>query len=134
MLASLQLSSLLCAVAASMVLGAVWYAPFALGKQWMDAARISEKQFRATNLGTLLLLQVALSTVMAIVLQLLLRPTTADTFIEGVRMALPLWVLITAVQATHTMYEGGRSKLIALNAAHEFFNILLMGGILAAWR
>lgn len=132
--APVNITGVAIAVIASMVLGALWYSPMVMGKQWMDAAGINPKSHKGMSPAKAMGVCFLLTILVAVVLDQFMKRTTADTVAEGATMALWYWALAMLVYAIHALFEGKSFKLFVISALHELVNFALMGGILATWR
>jgi Protein of unknown function (DUF1761) len=133
--ATINTTGVIAAVFASMVLGALWYSPLVMGKQWMAAAGISPKMNKemispAKAIALCLLLTIGV----VIILDQFMKRTTADSFAEGATIALWYWALAMLIYGIHAIFEGKSLKLFAISALHELVNFALIGGILVTWH
>ncbi|TSC78631.1 MAG: hypothetical protein G01um101425_1033 [Candidatus Peregrinibacteria bacterium Gr01-1014_25] len=134
MLNTLHIPSLLAAVAASMVIGAVWYSPMAFGKQWMALVGLTEKQMQKNSPGRAMAICLVLTVVFGALLQSILKRTSADTLLESFSVVWPFWLLVVIPLVIHELFEGRSWRLMALNAAYQAVNVFAMGAVLVVWR
>lgn len=132
--ASMNVTGVALAVVASMILGAVWYSPFVLGRQWMNAAGVHPKMKNGLTPAQAMSLCFVLTVALCVIVDGFLKHTTADTFAEGAKLSLWYWAVAMLVYAIHAMFEARPLKLFVISAMHQFLNFVLIGGILAAAR
>jgi hypothetical protein len=126
-----NLWAVLAAMASSMVVGSVWYARGVFGNVWMKLAKVSMSGDRSDVWKPLLASAVA-SLLTAYVLAhvaYLSNNFFHNSFLQdSLTTAFWLWLGFTAARfVTHDAFEGRPVKLTALNSAHEFVTIMLMG-------
>jgi hypothetical protein len=128
--------AVIAAAAASMVVGAIWYARPVFGNTWGKLAGL--KMDRPVTFGTmapLLLTQMAASLLTAYILAHFIvfvhNYTLGEWVKDGAQTALWAWLGFTVARlAMHDMFEGRRKKLTILNAAYEVVTLVLMGVII----
>lgn len=131
---SVNITGVLAAVAANMVIGMLWYSPRLFGGQWMKLASLSEKKIQDNNPARAMSVCLLLAAVIATVLSAYLGRSTADTFTEGAEQAFWLWTIVGSVMVIHGMFLGYKAKLMLIMVSHELVNFLVMGGIIAVLR
>lgn len=121
------------ATISSMVVGSVWYAPSVFGNKWMKWAKVdpnkSEHPWRP------LVVAVITSLVTAYVLAHVTFLSNAhfqNAYLQdALTTAFWVWLGFVATRfATHDGFEMRPLKLTALNIAHEFVTIMVMGLII----
>jgi hypothetical protein len=128
--------AVLAAGAASMIVGAVWYAPAVFGKTWARLAGLSmDRKVKASEMTNLMFVQFIVSLLTAYVLahfMFFVHYFTQDSWImDSVNTALWAWLGFTACRlVTHDMFEGRRKKLTLLNCAHEVVTLVAMALVL----
>lgn len=130
----------LVAAAASMMIGAVWYARPVFGRVWAQLGGI-KMQGKPTpaNMASLLLTQFALSLLTAYILAHFVEfvhyfngnDVTGSWLRDGVETALWGWLGFTACRLlTHDMFENRRRQLTLLNISFEAVTLVVMGVII----
>ena len=118
----------------NMAIGAWWYSPAGMGKQWMkltghkmDANRSNvNMQYLWALLGAL---------VQAYILAHFVRYAGSTSFWDGVVTGFWIWLGFVAIaMAMNLMFEGRPWKLWQINAGYYLVVLLITGGILASWH
>ena len=122
------------AMLSSMVVGSVWYAQAVFGKTWIKLAKIDTKTDRG-SVAKPIIVTAIVSLITAYVLAhvaYLSNQFFHNSFLQdAMATAFWLWLGFTAARfITHDAFEGRPAKLTALNVAHEFVTIMLMGLII----
>jgi hypothetical protein len=129
--------AVLVAAAATFALGALWYSPAVLGKQWMHAhgyspERVKEMQKTAARAYAV---SFACYLVMAFALALLAGYTGATTIVQGLWLGFLVWLGFAATLGlTAHMFSDKRLATYLIDAGYQMAFLLLMGVILAVWR
>jgi hypothetical protein len=132
--------AVLIAALVPMVLGAVWYSSLMFGKQWMKLMGKTEEELKA---GFSPLKTYGLSFVMYFVMAYVLGHfviyatsfTGSSGFGAGMQAGFWAWLGFVFTTSVITMlYESRKSGIVWINALYNLVSLLLMGGILAAWR
>ena len=123
------------AAIASMIIGFVWYSPFAFGKMWMGEMGISAKKVadkkKKQNMPVTLGISFIAALVMAYVLAHIISYAQAKTVLEGAQAGFWLWLGFVATTMLSSVLFGGKSvKLFIINSAHYLVVLLVMGAIL----
>lgn len=122
------------AMASSMVVGTVWYAKSVFGTSWAQLVNLSDEQM-AKGSTRAIIVTVIVSLITAYVVAQMAYLANAylqNSFLmDSVTVAFWLWAGLTAARfITHDAFEQRRRKLTALNVAHEFVTLILMGLII----
>jgi len=126
--------AVLLATGSSMLVGAIWYSPYVLGKQWMKLTGVTpEKMREGGNKGMLAAL--ARSLVMAYVLAhiVFLTHSFYQNSLIGDALTTGLWIFFGFTGFTifmHDIFEGRKTKLSLINGAHEFVTIMVMAAVI----
>lgn len=114
------------------LLGGIWYAPFAFGKVWKSAARITAdtpmSNPAATFTAGFVLQLIAVSLLAA-----LIGPSSSG--IEGLQLGslLGFGFVFTALSITN-LFERRPVPLILVNASYHVATMAVVGFILGSWR
>lgn len=126
--------AVIAAMVSSMVVGTIWYAKPVFGKEWMKLVGLDDKK-ASNGAGKAIAVTVVVSLVTAYVLAHVTFLSNAffkNSFLmDAVTTAFWLWLGLTAARfITHDAFEQRPVKLTAMNVAHEFVTLLLMGVII----
>jgi len=123
----------------NMVLGALWYSKFVMGKLWMRSMGKTEddmKQgFSGASMGFTYVVNTVASLVFAYVLAHIIKFASISTFAGGVKVGFWVWLgfVVTTVIPGY-LYESRPKMLYFMFIAYQFISITLMGGVLAMWH
>lgn len=122
------------AMASSMVVGTIWYAKSIFGNSWAKLVNLSDEQM-AKGSTRAIIVTVIVSLITAYVLAQMAY--LANTYLQNsflmdsVTVAFWLWAGLTAARfITHDAFEQRPRQLTAMNVAHEFVTLILMGLII----
>lgn len=124
------------AALSSMLVGSVWYAQGAFGREWAKLARVDMS--KPIKTGQMVLLMVSAFVASLLTAYILAHfAYVMNTFYknefwqDALTTGFWLWLGFTAMRLfVHDAFEGRRKKLTVLNSAHELVTILLMAGII----
>ena len=133
----MQLNFFWPAIAVATVIGmlipAVWFAPKVLGRAWQQLCGLSDSQLADPwpRLG----LALACSFVNAFALAAFMNFTGSSGFLQGSLLGLQfgLAFMATALGVDH-VFAQRPLKLLAIVLLPNLLSLLLMGGLLAAWK
>jgi hypothetical protein len=134
-----NLLAVLVAAIATMILGFLWYSPLLFARPWMslmgyapdDKAKQDEMRKGA---GKLYAMSFVVSLVTAFVLGKIIRISTVDTALYGMKVGAGVWLgFVTAVQLTDKLFAKKPLKLYLINTGYQLLCYLAMGAILAVW-
>ena len=117
-------------------LGALWYSPLLLGRQWVAAHGFSEAKFKEMQSGAAPAYVVSLVCWFAMALALAL---VGPHFGEGVgamlHMGLMLWLGFAATTGiTTTLFSGRSIRAWVIDAGYQVASVALMAVVLGLWR
>jgi hypothetical protein len=116
------------------VIGAAWYAPQLLGKQWQAEIGMTQEQVRA-GLAPALIAEIVTDLVMAAVLACFISYAGATTLVNGALIGLAAWVgFVATISIAQVFYERKSWRLWAINNGYAIISLIIMGAILGAWR
>ena len=124
---------ILVAVFAASLTGMVWYSPVLFGKQWLKAAKTSRKNLAKGDSVTPIIMAVCGHLIVAVVLAEIIYAFGATTLMEGVRIGVLVGAALAAFHLVHSGFKGNKA-LALINGSYDVVVVLLMAGILAAWR
>lgn len=122
------------AMASSMVVGTIWYAKSVFGTSWAKLVNLSDEQMTKGSTRAIIV-TVIVSLITAYVLAQMAYLANAylqNSFLmDSVTVAFWLWAGLTAARfITHDAFEQRPRQLTAMNVAHEFVTLILMGLII----
>jgi hypothetical protein len=126
------------AAAASMVVGAIWYANSVFGKTWaklanVDMSKTPKSGEMAWLMGSTFVASLVTAYVLAHVSYLSAQFFGQELLQSALTTAFWLWLGFTAARLyTHDAFEGRRKKLTALNALHELVTFMVMAAVIGA--
>lgn len=127
----------------SMVLGALWYSPAMFAKKWAMLAGITDEKMKAAmakGMGmaylTAFISSLLMTYILAHFVEIGLRASgQVGTFGLGAQMGAWIWLGFIATSFTGmVLWEGKSWKLYFINAGYYLVSLVLIGGILGAWR
>ncbi len=117
-----------------MILGAIWYAPAVFGNVWMQLVGKKPEDLQKGTLPQAYGMMFVGALVLSFVLAHVLRWANAATAINGVKVALTVWIgFVLATSAGAYVFEGRPAKLYWLNNGYHGIALVIMGVILAVW-
>ncbi len=113
-------------------LGALWYSPRLLGKQWTAALDVSQEEFSPARIyGT----RFVTTLVAAYVLARILVHTEATTLVAGIETGFLIWLGFVATFALDgVLFEKRPFKLYLINSGYYLVSLMLMGALLGLWH
>jgi ABC-type Fe3+ transport system permease subunit len=119
------------AMLSSMVIGSIWYAQGVFGKIWAALAKVDMKKPK-NGVWKPIVATMVVSLITAYVLAhvtYLSHQFFHNSFLQdALSTAFWTWLGFTAARfVTHDAFEGRPIKLTALNCAHEFVTLMVMG-------
>ena len=121
----------------SMIIGSLWYSPILFGNIWMKAGGLTLKDMekaKKKGMGKLYFAAFIGALVIAFILAHFVQYVTANNFVEGMQTGFWLWLgFVAPVLLGSVLWENKPVKYYIINVAYWFVNLILMGGILAAW-
>jgi hypothetical protein len=132
--ADINYLAVLVAAILSMVIGAVWYSPGVLGKQWMklvgkkqkDLQKGANTAYAVATIGFLLL---------AYVLAHFVDYTGATTVASGLQVGYWVWLgFVAPTAAISTAFSQKPRQLWLIDVGYYLVALLVSGALLAVWR
>lgn len=123
------------ALVSSMIVGSIWYARGVFGNTWMKLAKVDMSKASSADAWRPIFITIVVSFLTAYVLAhvtFLSNHFFGGSFLQNaLNTAFWLWLgLVAARIVTHDAFEGRPMKLTALNVAHEFVTLMVMGLII----
>lgn len=155
--------AILVAAASTLVVGFIWYNPKVFGTAWMQAADMTEDKMKGANMGKIFGLAFLFAVFLAVSLRFLVIHQTGAlsmvggqvtddtlpsffafmddygnayrTFKHGVFHGLLSGVFIALpIIGTNALFERKSIKYILINSGFWTVCMMLMGGIICAWK
>ncbi len=123
----------------NMVLGALWYSPYVMGKLWMRSMGKTDEEikqgFSLVSTGLTYVVNTIASLVFAYVLAHIIKFASINTFAGGVNAGFWVWLgfVVTTVIPGY-LYESRPKMLYFIFIIYQLISIILMGGIIAMWQ
>jgi len=135
---NLNLVPVIIAGVINMVIGALWYSPYVIGKLWLRSMGKTEEELKqgysATGMALTYMVNTIASLLFAYILAHLIKFSLTNTFSQGVMIGFWVWLgfVVTTVIPGY-MYESRPKMLYFLFIIYQLISITLMGGFLAIW-
>jgi hypothetical protein len=119
------------------LIGALWYSPMLLGKQWVAAhgytperiAQMRKGAARAYGGSVICLLAMALT------LAVLVGYINMNSWVQGAKLGLLVWAgLALPLGLMGHLYSDRRFATFAIDAGYQLVYFVVMGAIVVAWR
>jgi uncharacterized protein DUF1761 len=116
------------------LIGAPWFSM--LQAPWLVGIGKTMQELRASGMPKWLPHVVTLISnfAMAYVLGWLILATGPQTLVRGITIGAIVWIFIGAAFATEYVFEARSVQIFAINAGYPLVGMILMGGILGAWK
>ena len=126
--------ALIVATLIRVVIGALWFSPFAFLESWRKIVGIDEATMNA-GLPRAIVGDVISTFVMAFVLVHAVVYAGAATLGQGAAVGFFNWLgFVFVVQLNATMHENRPFKYLAISSGYNLIALVLMGALLAVWR
>jgi len=118
----------------NMVLGSLWYAPFAFAKPWMSLTGKKTMGEKKDTTKTYAILIVS-ALVMSYVLMHFVQASGANSWLWGAKIGFWLWLGFTAATTiSDYLFVGRPWKLYAINAGYYLVISLVLGALFGVWH
>jgi hypothetical protein len=133
-LTQINFAAVFAAALAAFLLGAVWYSPLLFVHAWIKESGVKVEELKKSKMLMSMVFGFLLTLMMSFNLAAFLSaPDT--TFVWGlIAGALAGIGWVAAGLGMIYVYEGKSLKLFFINAGYLVIALILMGGILGAWR
>ncbi len=133
MLCNVNIWALLVSSLTSLAIAGFWYSDYAFGKQWR-AFNSNLFTMGSDNMTRLYIGQFILTLITNFVLARALFYTGAATWIQGLAVAVAIWIgFIAALGASSILWEKKPWKLVAINTGSYLAALVVSGIILTLW-
>ena len=135
-MAQINFLAIIVAAIVQMVLGALWYSPMLFSGKFMGLiGKTNEelkKEFKPARDYTIAFMSALL---MSIGLRQLIDIADAFTLLGGIQLAFLAWAgLVVTSNLSTVLFEGRKLGLYSISMGYYLVIMLLMGGILGAWK
>lgn len=125
--------SILVAVVAAQVLGALWYSKALFGKAWMQAVGKTEEDIKG-GMAVQMIGAILLCAVMAFMLAQFIVRMEERSLVAGVMTACWIWGgFIATTMGVNHLFQGSSLKLYLIDSGYHLGSLIVMGAILGAW-
>lgn len=121
-----------------MVLGALWYSPYVMGKLWIRYMKKTQEEIRnessGIRIGMIYVLNTIASLVFAYVLAHIIKFASLNTFVQGANAGFWIWLgfVVTTVLPGY-LFESRSKMLYVIFITYQLISITIMGGLIAVW-
>ncbi len=134
MLCNINIWALLVSSLAALVVSGFWYSDYAFGKQWR-AFNSNLFTMGSDNATRLYIGQFILTLITNFVLARVLFFTGASSWIQGLAVALLVWVgFVAALGASSILWEKKPWKLVAINTGSYLATLIVSAIIFTLWN
>ena len=116
-------------------LGAAWYSPALFAKPWMAMLGIKKGEGKRASLYLGMIASFIGDLILSFMLAHFIIWSGAATFAWGALIGFLVWIgFFAAPNLPQGIYEGRPFKLFAINSGYWLVGLLIVGGLLGAWR
>ena len=116
-------------------LGAAWYSPALFAKPWMTMLGIKKEEGKRASLYVGMAASFIGDLILSFILAHFIIWSGTTTFGWGAMIGFLTWVgFFAAPNLPQGIYEGRPFKLFAINNCYWLVGLLIVGGLLGAWR
>jgi hypothetical protein len=117
------------------LLGAAWYSPALFAKPWMTMLGIRKEEGKKSALYVGMIASLVCDLLLAFILAHFVIWSGTHSFGRGVMVGGLVWIgFFAAPNLPQGIYEGRPFKLFAINNGYWLVGLLVVGGLLGAWR
>ena len=133
MLGSINLLAVIVAVLAGTAVGAFWYSPFILGKQWI--AEMGKQPEEMGDPKKAMIMSTFNTLLVAICLSLMLGWSGHQSLLSGAAFGAFIWLgFVATSQVLGVFFQGDSWKFFWINTGNQLLTYIVMGAILSVWR
>lgn len=116
-------------------LGAAWYSPALFAKPWMAMLGIRKEEGKRASLYVGMTASFIGDLILSFILAHFIIWSHTATFGRGALIGFLVWIgFFAAPNLPQGIYEGRPFKLFAINNGYWLVGLLIVGGLLGAWR
>jgi membrane-bound metal-dependent hydrolase YbcI (DUF457 family) len=134
--AGLNYPAVFVAAVLNMVIGALWYSPALLGRQWMNLMgfKPEDAQRRMAGARRTYALAFVASLLMAYALARFIWYSGVASLIGGAAVGLLAWLgFVATTHGVNYLFEGRPARLYWVNTGYPLVSLVVMGALLAVW-
>ena len=121
---------LILAIAVYFGVGAIWYSPQVLAKQWLKELGKSRADIESP--GAAMIATLAAIVVLVTIEAYFVNATGTSTWLRGAYLGAKLWLGFALTTALiNNAFQGASKKLLLIDQGYHFIGIVLAGAILA---
>ncbi len=125
----------LVSAAVSMALGALWYSQALFGHEWMRLVGKSPENLDKKGMGKLYGTMFIAALITSYVLALVLQAFAPQSLFEAVRIALFVWLGLSAATAVgDTLFLHKPLRLFLINNCYNLVSFLLIAALYSFWH
>lgn len=115
--------------------GAVWYSQAIMGKPWMKAIGLKEKDMKNASMAEPMIIGLLTVFVTAVALGVLVQPLALTTALQGATFGILIALaFITTNKVMNVLFEQRSKSLVWINLGGDVLALGVMGAILAVWQ
>lgn len=127
--------AVLVATLAGFAVGAVWYSQAVMGKPWMKAVGLKDKDTKNASMAEPMIIGFLTVLVTAIGLGVLVQPLALTTALQGATFGILIALaFITTNKVMSALFEQRSKSLIWINLGGDVLALGIMGAIVAVWQ
>jgi hypothetical protein len=135
---SINIWPILVATVVSFGIGALWYSPILLGKQWMALTKLTDADMlaaRERGVWKSYLVHLVASFVSFCVLAFIIAAVNVASGIDGAFFGFLVWLGFTLpLHISHLLWQKAPFKLILIDTAQILIGLVIGGAIIGAWK
>lgn len=125
--------SIIVAVIANQIIGAIWYSPKVFGTAWAKLVGIKMNKIDKKDAQKGMLYSFILAIVFTFLLALILNVCKTHTVLDGVLLGIIIGLIHALAKATNDIYESRPFKHWLITAFYPIVSFAIMGSILGGW-
>ena len=119
------------------LLGALWYSPYVLGRQWVAAHGYTPERMAEMRKGAgrAYAASFVMYLVMAAVIAVLVGYIVMGRAVQGAKLGALLWLgFAVPLGVTGNLFSDRRLSTFLIDAGYQLISLVAMGAIIAAWK
>jgi hypothetical protein len=135
---SINIWPILVATVVSFGIGALWYSPIILGKQWMTLTKLTDTDMAAARekgVWKSYIVHLIASFISFCVLGFIVSAVNVASGLDGAFFGFLVWLgFILPLHVSHFLWQKAPFKLILIDTAQLLIGLLVGGAIIGAWK
>lgn len=129
-----NLTAVLVAAVASMVVGFSWYSNAVFGRRWIKLTGLSGEKMAGSKMFKTFGLTFLLTLVMGYMLSIFIHYAGAKTLILGAKTGLWVWIgFLVPMTLTNALFSKKSMELYAVESGSHLASLLVIGAIIGSW-